>query len=370
MKVLFAANYPSPYRVDFFNELGKLCELDVVFEERPEAQTHRDGEWFHTNYDNFEPAFLRQSVSRNGHCIVSFEILKVLKRKKYDAVIFGVYSTWTQMLGIKYMQMRGQPYWISSDGGMAKSGRGLREKIKKALIGRACGYFSPSDITDRYLEFYGADAKKIFRYPFTSLMRRDILNAPVSFEEKRERKRRLGMVPGRAAVTVGQFIPRKGFDLLLRAVPLAAEDIHYYFIGGNATEEYLSLSRQLGIADRVHFVGFRKQEALADYYRAADFFVLPTREDIWGLVVNEAMANGLPVVTTDRCVAGLELVRNGETGLIAESGNIADLARAIDDVAGWNGSASRRCLDVISQYTLEKMAEVHFSILSMRLDGK
>ena len=54
----------------------------------------------------------------------------------------------------------------------------------------------------------------------------------------------------------------------------------------------------------VHFVGFKTKEQLEDYYRAADLFVLPTREDIWGLVVAEAMAYGLGVITTNRCNAG------------------------------------------------------------------
>lgn len=55
---------------------------------------------------------------------------------------------------------------------------------------------------------------------------------------------------------------------------------------------------------------------------AADIFVHPTREDIWGLVVNEAMAKGLPVITTDRCVAGLELIKNESVGRIVPVENI------------------------------------------------
>ena len=46
MKVLFLTNYPSPYRVQFFNELGKLCNLTVLFEEGIEKQTHRNKNWF------------------------------------------------------------------------------------------------------------------------------------------------------------------------------------------------------------------------------------------------------------------------------------------------------------------------------------
>ena len=54
----------------------------------------------------------------------------------------------------------------------------------------------------------------------------------------------------------------------------------------------------------VYFIEFKKSEELNEYYKAADIFVHPTREDIWGLVVNEAMAKGLPVVTTNNVLQG------------------------------------------------------------------
>lgn len=63
---------------------------------------------------------------------------------------------------------------------------------------------------------------------------------------------------------------------------------------------------------QIHFEGFKTKEELAMYFKAADIFVHPTREDIWGLVINESMAYGLPVITTNKCVAGMELITNKE----------------------------------------------------------
>ena len=135
MKVLFMTNYPSPYRVDFFNELGKLCDLDVSFEETPEVQTHRNKNWFHTNYDNFKPIFLKHFISKHGHCVISFEIINLIKKNNYDAIIVGMYSTYTAMLAIMYMRAHKIHYWISSDGGIKKmvmvSKKKLRKKQKK-----------------------------------------------------------------------------------------------------------------------------------------------------------------------------------------------------------------------------------------------
>ena len=114
----------------------------------------------------------------------------------------------------------------------------------------------------------------------------------------------------------------------------------------------------------VHFLGFQKKERLAEFYKAADLFVLPTREDIWGLVINEAMAYGLPVITTDRCVAGLELVEDGVNGYIVPVEDAQTLAEKIHAVLQSDlekmGQAS---LDKIRPYTLENMAKVHAEIL-------
>ena len=69
----------------------------------------------------------------------------------------------------------------------------------------------------------------------------------------------------------------------------------------------------------VYFIPFQNSDIIELYFKAADLFVFPTREDIWGLVINEAMANALPIITTDRCVAGLELIENEKRWLYYSS---------------------------------------------------
>ena len=80
----------------------------------------------------------------------------------------------------------------------------------------------------------------------------------------------------------------------------------------------------------INFLEFEKKEVLYKYYKAADLFILPTREDIWGLVINEAMAHGLPVITTKKCVAGMELVIKGVNGEIVEVEDFTEMRLAIE----------------------------------------
>ena len=102
----------------------------------------------------------------------------------------------------------------------------------------------------------------------------------------------------------------------------------------------------------------KTKKELSEYYKAADIFVLPTREDIWGLVINEAMAYGLPVVTTNKCVSGVELVKDYKNGFIINVDDVKQLAYAInlilsDDIL--REKMSKESLKTIDKYTIENM---------------
>ena len=159
------------------------------------------------------------------------------------------------------------------------------------------------------------------------------------------------------------MIPRKGFDVLLRAMTQLPSNIGCYIVGGQPAPEYTEMVSNHDMGN-VHFVDFLQKCDLENYYKAADIFVLPTREDIWGLVVNEAMAKGLPVVTTNRCIAGLELIKSSLLGEIVPVNDDVLLAKAIMSVIDRCGThASHAVLEVIQAYTLEKMAQKHMEIL-------
>ena len=168
------------------------------------------------------------------------------------------------------------------------------------------------------------------------------------------------------AITVGQFIPRKGFDVLLKAWKDCPKDTALYIIGAKPTREYLKIKEELAL-NNVFFVGFKAKKELKKYYMAADLFVLPTREDIWGLVINEAMANGLPVITTERCVAGLELVENDVNGYIVPVEDYKVLAEKISYILENDVIRERMAqnsLNKIRNWTIENMAKRHWKILN------
>ena len=164
-------------------------------------------------------------------------------------------------------------------------------------------------------------------------------------------------------LSIGQFIHRKGFDVLLKAAAKLQPGADIYIVGGEPTQEYQELYQQLGLQN-VHFLGFMKKERLLKFYQASDLFVLPTREDIWGLVVNEAMAFALPVITTDRCVAGLTLVEDGVNGYIVPVGDVDALAEKMNlAMSGDLAAMGAAALEKVRPYTIENMVNTHIDIL-------
>ena len=94
--------------------------------------------------------------------------------------------------------------------------------------------------------------------------------------------------------------------------------------------------------------------------------VLPTREDIWGLVVNEAMAAGTPVITTNKCIAGVELIEDGKTGYIVLVEDEVALAYRIKEILENTDQTlmmRNNCLKKIRKYTFESMVQRHIDVL-------
>ena len=166
-----------------------------------------------------------------------------------------------------------------------------------------------------------------------------------------EARRRLGLPePVQVLISVGALVERKGFHRVLEVLPRLAQrhpDLHYLIVGGASPEgnreaELRAQAVALGVAERVHFLGALVPEELAWPLSAADVFVLATGNEGWANVFLEAMACGLPVVTTD--VGGnREVVSRDELGMVVPFGDAGALAQALERalVKTWDRTAIR-----------------------------
>ncbi|MBN8707884.1 MAG: glycosyltransferase family 4 protein [Verrucomicrobia bacterium] len=135
-------------------------------------------------------------------------------------------------------------------------------------------------------------------------------------------------------IAVGNFIYRKGYDLLFRAMATlprkCAWELNCYGAGSQLVMR--ELASDLGIVDRVNFFAFVEVSGLIEAYQAADVFVLASRSDTYGVVVHEAAACGLPLVVSKYCGASEVLVEEGKNGYVIDPEDTEAFARRLEEV--------------------------------------
>ena len=366
MKILIITELLTPYRIDWFDELGKSTELKVLYTK--EKDKSRNRKWLSKRSNNIKCKKLKGFKFKGKE--ICFEVITELK-KDYDIILLDGYSFPTQMLSILYLKIKKKDFFMNVDGGFIRDNEWRYiYSFKSFFISSATYYLSSSSQADKYLIHYGASPKGIFRHNFTSLFKKDIRTDIVSMEEKLMLRNKLNIIERKVIISVGQFIYRKGFDVLIESMKNNSSEYGIYIIGGEPTQEYINLKHKYNLTN-LHFIGFKQTQELTDYYKAGDLFVLPTREDIWGLVINEAMAYGLPIITTNRCIAGLELVTNGMNGFIVEVDNPNKLRDKIINILEdeeLRASMSKASLKKIQEYTIENMAKTHLNIFNNNLN--
>ncbi|MFI3163933.1 MAG: glycosyltransferase family 4 protein [Bacillota bacterium] len=368
MKIIVATSLLSPYRVDWLDELGKVAEVDVFY--LIDKDNSRNSDWIskrpkHCNYT------IMQGINFYKIGKISFDFIKYLKKNKnkYDVIIVDGYGFATQILNLMYLNKKKYKYYVNVDGLIAsRNEKKIIAWIKTMIISRFPYCLSGSKATNQILVRYGMEEENIFNHPFTSLFNHDILQEVVSNEKKIQLRDELEIKEEKVVISVGRFSYLngygKGYDALLRAAKIMDSNIGWYIIGGKPTKEFEELTIKYGLLN-VHYIDHIGKEQLNKYYLAADIFVLMTIGDVWGLVINEAMAQGLPIITTDKCVAGLELVENGENGYIIPVGDVVELSNTVsilfDDEALLE-KMSKNSIKKIKMYTIENMASRHMEI--------
>lgn len=315
-KMLVLSSFPANYRVAAIEGLAKDYDITVVFNAVKDQE--RNPKWFVG-----QEVLSYYVMDTKEHRRAAERVLKNIRQ--YDIIFaYDWVMPWSLPLLLRAMLLR-IPYLLNSDGAFPEKRGFPKEQIKRFFISGAAAWIASGRYARENFIHYGADPARIFEHRFSSLHRSDILAEVVSAAEKSALRQRLGLPDKTTFLSIGQFIERKGFDILLEGWRGAqAEDRQLVILGGGGKRaEYEEQIRRDGLKN-VLILDFVPFEEVWDYYKASDAFVLATREDIWGLVVNESMACGLPVIVSDRCIAGLELIENGQNGFIID-GNLPEL---------------------------------------------
>jgi glycosyltransferase involved in cell wall biosynthesis len=360
-KILFLNWVPSPYRVDFFNLLNEKCKLKVIyfFSELPDRSWGIKDKKHDYSFEILFP--------KKQNILGYIGLVKILLHEKYDHIILSGYSLPIEIISIFTLRVFRKEFTINSDGGFISSSI-TKNFFKKILISSATYWLASGHNAKETLIFYGAKPSKTHIYHFTSLYRHEILQAPVSLTEKNRYRLELGIEEEKKiCISIGQYIKRKGMCDIITAMHLLKDkNIHLYIIGeGPLRAKLQSQIEELNLAKQVFLCGPHKKDEVLKYCKAADLFILAAYEDIWGLVINEAISCGLPVVTTTKVGAAYSLVENGSNGFMIKPGDIVSMKDAIIASLERKKSMSIETVKKAKLYSLEQMVEDHIDFIKL-----
>lgn len=204
----------------------------------------------------------------------------------------------------------------------------------------------PSTATKRFIESLGVHDDRIVFSHYT--VDNDYFERAAALVDRNVVRRNWAIPPeGFAVLFCAKLVPWKRPQDLLAAFALAQNKVsaapsYLVFVGEGSLRCRLEEdARKLRVENRVRFLGFVNQSKLPEVYRAADVLVLPSEHEPWGLVVNEAMVCGLPVVVSDRVGAGLDLVSPGTTGAVYPVGEVEALVAVLCNMIANPGQVKR-----------------------------
>ncbi len=365
MKILYLNYIPSPYRVDFFNELSKHCQLQVVYYN---AQIAERPSWkYNKAHHQYTHTFLFKNETRWTAPGGYIKLIRILNSNKDHLVVVGGYARPVEIFAINWLRLKKRPFILNTDGGFFQGGR-IKLLLKKWLVKSAAHYLASGSLAAQTLKQYGANPARITNYRFSSIFEKEVLPSVPSPHERENIRKQLSIPVGASVIlTIGRYIPLKGFELVIEALALLAnKKIILYMLGeGPLRDQYQKLIDQHALSNHVYLMGNQSKTRVLDYCKAADVMVLPTiTSDVWGLVINEAMSCGLPVIASNRVGAAYDMVTEGQTGYMVPAGEAKAIAGALGKVILNSAHLSKGALKMAQRYTIETMVQDHLSHFS------
>jgi glycosyltransferase involved in cell wall biosynthesis len=343
LRVGLLATHPIQYYSPWYRGLAREVDLHVFYSHRQDAGGQAAAgygvafDWDVPLVDGFASTFLRNTAGRPS--VDTFwgcrtpDLPGIIRASRFDAFIVHGWATWSYWQAITACWRTGTPVLVRGDStlGTPRAGwwRALKQPVYRAFIPRFDAYLVVGDRARDYLTHYGADPARCYEAPH-AVDNAFFAAAAAELRPMRAHLRHDFDVPDDATVflSVGRLIDIKRIEVFVAALGRAARTAPRaagLIVGDGPLKPSLeALARRAGAP--VRFAGFLNQGAIGRAYAAADVLVLPSRSETWGLVVNEAMASGLPAIVSTGVGCAGSLVRPGETGEIFPEGDVDALA--------------------------------------------
>jgi glycosyltransferase involved in cell wall biosynthesis len=315
-QVVYWNNIPAPYMVERFDALARRGNLD--FEAWFSARTESDRSWkVDESQWQFSHRFLPSVALRTSALAFPGPLL----RGPAPDVLVSLYAGADFVAGSTLARRRGAriAFWVEVTYDAWVKRRRWKEAVKSRILPKADGILTAGDDGHSFARRYGVSDDRIHHVPHVVDFERLSRGARLAEGERERLRAELG-VRGVTFVYVGRLWAGKGLTYLLDAFGgLHAQDlgeVSLLIVGDGSDEDELRARARAQGLRNVVFCGFQGDDVLPRLYAASDVFVFPTLGDPFGMVVLEAMACGLPVISTTSAGEISERVVEGVNGFL------------------------------------------------------
>jgi glycosyltransferase involved in cell wall biosynthesis len=366
-RIVLLVQKVGPYHHARFREAARVEAFDVVE--------------FRSDDTVYSWSIVEEQGEYRRHRATAHTLASVLASLKPRAVVCVGYSDPEIHRAMAWAFGRNVPLVTCADSTVLDEPRvWWKERFKARVIAGFDAALSAGARSASYLQSLGMSPERIFSA--WDVVDNDHFAkgaAAARHDAKRERIRL--NLPENYFLCVARFVPKKNLSRMIEAysnyVSRAGDDAWSLVLSGSGPleDELRSQVNACGLRERVTFAGFLQYDNLPACYGLAEAFVLPSLSDQWGLVVNEAMASGLPVLVSERCGCAPDLVDSGENGFVFSPEDPRMLAEALWKMASLPASLrarmGRRSLERISalglsQFSSGLWASVRAAVASRR----
>jgi glycosyltransferase involved in cell wall biosynthesis len=320
----------APYIHPIFEELSKKMDL-IVYYCLVNSNIHKWDLWPRRYYYKYKVLPRIPIKTLIGTLSLNPSILNEIIKNRPDIIVIGNWVDPTMWLAFAIAKLLKIPivYWTEGIKEPRSNLGMITRPLRMLFVKKANAIIVPGKLSKKYIIDLGADVEKAFISP--NVIDNDLFikisQRYLPLKEKLREK--IGLKDKIVILSVAQLIKRKGIEYLLHAYAKLEhehDNLMLIVIGSGPLEHHLkNLSKSLGLRNVRFMPSGIKLSELIKFYCLADIFVLPTLEDVWGFVINEAMICGLPVISTYISQAALEMIVNGRNGYIVKEANVKEL---------------------------------------------
>jgi glycosyltransferase involved in cell wall biosynthesis len=345
------ASHPIQYQAPLFRALAAHPQIDlhVYFLSQRGLELYNDPgfgvsfSWDTPLLEGYRSSSLHNQSPRLGPDwlmrLVNPRLISVVLQEQFDALWLHGWALASNWIGWAAAIPRGLPILLRSESNGMAEPKGIKGAVKrcalKAFFRRIVAFLAIGTSNANFYKSYGVSEEQIFWTPYAVDNGFFMDHAQRLDGQKRMLREKVGIPPDLPVILFcGKFLEKKRPFDLLRAFACLHDHAKtsLVFVGDGPLradmERFIVEQQLIGI----HLLGFRNQTELPACYAMADVLVLPSSSEPWGLVVNEAMCFGLPIIASDQVGAAVDLIQEGVNGFTYPVGNISILADCLQKV--------------------------------------